>query len=198
MKKEYWFWIIAVMIILLSSSYIIYKLVEVSSKPKAETHILDQQISSQKQSTKEKTPMDDTKQTITGEPVVVVRDLKPPTKRSEPKPDVNKTIEDIITGKTDETPEELNMTYEEAVRKYVYNCHYMSEPQDRLSCIEAYYSNNDEDYVRQKEECEKLDADEKDGCLDEFYYRMAREKTDIFCEAIMDAGLKNECRGSII
>jgi len=96
MRKEYWYWIIGVMIIFLSSSYIIYKLVDVSAKPRHGS-IHRPSFHGQQPSITEVIPKD-TEPTFEGDPIRVVRELEPPAEKEEL--DVDKIIADIITGKT--------------------------------------------------------------------------------------------------
>jgi hypothetical protein len=104
----------------------------------------------------------------------------------------------IIDGRLAEVPEGINMTRDEIINSYLYDCFYMVERSDNLRCTERYYENNVREYINGKAVCEAQDAKERSACLDTFYYDMARKELNIFCEGIQDLELRNECWTTII
>jgi len=99
---------------------------------------------------------------------------------------------DIVTGKTDEVPEELDTTKRLIVKEYLSKCHDMPVSQEKYDCFELYYTNNDDSLMQKKNECESLTGQEKTDCFDQYYYKLAFE-INIFCDIIKNDGLKNQC-----
>jgi hypothetical protein len=98
---------------------------------------------------------------------------------------------EVVSGKRTDIPQELNTSAEDIVKFYLRDCNTKSG-QEGIECFEYYYENTDEEYVQEKNEC--LD---ETGCLDNFYYSQADEKHKVFCDAIDNSTLKDECKNTI-
>jgi hypothetical protein len=110
--------------------------------------------------------------------------------------DIKVVKELIITGQLQEVPTGMNTTREEMVEKYLYDCFYLEDMRERFICTEKYYANNDPDFMGGKQACQQ--SADKGTCLDAFYYTMAKEKKNIFCDGITDRTIRAECWRAIV
>jgi hypothetical protein len=112
--------------------------------------------------------------------------------------EIEKIKMDIITGKREDVPDDLNMSSRAIIRDFLYKCSITEELNKKLECFELYYLNNDANLMQQKKGCEALGGDEKTKCLDKYYFMMGGTERAYFCEAITDTELRNECLSTAV
>jgi hypothetical protein len=107
--------------------------------------------------------------------------------------EVNQIKMDIVTGKREDVPPEIDEPKHIIVGEYLSGCDVISEVNERIICYELYYLNNNVSLKQQKMNCEKLSGNEQSGCLDEFYYSLANTQDSNFCAAIKGTALSKKC-----
>jgi hypothetical protein len=80
---------------------------------------------------------------------------------------------------------------DQVTQEYFYDCSQIIDNANRLRCVDAYFSKYDDEFIQTKKECSN------DKCLDELYYNIASSKQAVYCYAIKDSGLREQCINTI-
>jgi hypothetical protein len=112
---------------------------------------------------------------------------------TEEKYDYEQIKRDIATGKLSEVPEGINKSKSLVIKEYLYGCYITEDKNKKLGCYEGYYLNAYPELKKQKNDCELMQGEGKNQCLDNFYFEIASQKQSYFCNAITNPDLKEEC-----
>lgn len=102
---------------------------------------------------------------------------------------------EIATGRRSYVPAELNKTREIVILEYLNDCYHLRESKQQIKCYEEYYLGSDNSMRQQKLSCEGLNGEDMISCMDQFYLALAIKTGRVFCGAVQDQEINEECVG---
>lgn len=98
------------------------------------------------------------------------------------------TVMMIVQNPDYPVPQEFNFEKREVVIEYISDCREIVNPNEKVSCLDAYFLNNIPHLKPMRENC----TEENISCLDE-YYLEASMYEQAYCNIISAELLKEEC-----